>query len=61
MLEQLFPLSMENIMEIIDPNYECSSHPKTKVSKNRTDLKKIIDTNNFINLRNVSIRSLFDM
>ena len=60
-LEQLFPLSMENIMEIIDPNYECSLHQKTKVTKNSTDLKKVIDINNFINLRSISIRSLFNL
>ena len=60
-LEQLFPLSMENIMEIIDPNYECSSHQKTKVTKNPTDIKKVMDINHFINLRNISIVSLENM
>lgn len=48
-------------MEIIDPNYECSLHQKTKVTKNNTDLKKVIDINNFINLRSISIRSLFNL
>ena len=60
-LEQLFPLSMENVMEIIDPNYECSSHQKAKVSKDPTNFKKVMDINNFINLRNISINSLYDV
>ena len=60
-LEQLFPLSMENVMEIIDPNYECSSHTKTKASKDPTDYKKVMDINHIINLRNISICSLYDM
>ena len=52
---------MENVMEIIDPNYECSSHQKAKVSKDPTSFKKVMDINNFINLRNISINSLYDV
>ena len=48
-------------MEIIDPNYECSSHQKAKPTKSSTNIKKVMDINHFINLRNISISSLADM